>query len=349
MSEKQPKKMLIMNILDILRKYSDEEHKLSQRKIEDILRSEYNMNIDRKSVKRNLMDLINSGCDIAYEETVRRTYDPRTGKTGETVVLSDFYLVRDFTDGELRLLIDSLLFSRHISDSQRKDLIERLEGLSNIYFRSRMKHISTVADGLPASQQLFLTIETLDEAISKNRQVSLVYNRYGKDKKLHPTSAEQIINPYQMAASNGRYYLICNKDNYDNLAYYQLDHITEIQLLDTRRKSIKKLEGTESELDLPKHMNEHIYMFSGKSAAVTMRIERSMINAVVEWFGKKVDFYNESDTEINARVTVNLEAMRCWARQYLPYVKIISPTELVKQVEADIRKAAENYGIRVED
>ena len=33
---KQPKKLLILNILDILRKYSDEDHRLSQREIGEI-------------------------------------------------------------------------------------------------------------------------------------------------------------------------------------------------------------------------------------------------------------------------------------------------------------------------
>lgn len=42
MYAKQPKKLLIMNILDILRKYSDEEHRLSQREIGDLLRSRLN-------------------------------------------------------------------------------------------------------------------------------------------------------------------------------------------------------------------------------------------------------------------------------------------------------------------
>ena len=32
----QPKKMLIMNILDILKKYTDENHRLSQKEIADI-------------------------------------------------------------------------------------------------------------------------------------------------------------------------------------------------------------------------------------------------------------------------------------------------------------------------
>ena len=43
MYTKQPKKMLIINILDILRKYSDEDHRLSQKDIEDILSNDYNM------------------------------------------------------------------------------------------------------------------------------------------------------------------------------------------------------------------------------------------------------------------------------------------------------------------
>ena len=43
MYTKQPKKMLIMNILDILRKYTDEDHRLSQREIMEILEGEYDM------------------------------------------------------------------------------------------------------------------------------------------------------------------------------------------------------------------------------------------------------------------------------------------------------------------
>lgn len=38
----------------------------------------------------------------------------KTDELEENYVLSDFYLVRDFTDSELRLLIGSLLFSKHI-------------------------------------------------------------------------------------------------------------------------------------------------------------------------------------------------------------------------------------------
>ena len=57
MSDIHPKKLVILYILDILQKYTDEEHRLSQKEIQDILKREYEMTVDRKAVKRNLLNL----------------------------------------------------------------------------------------------------------------------------------------------------------------------------------------------------------------------------------------------------------------------------------------------------
>ena len=51
------KKLLVLYILDILQKYTDEEHRLSQKEILEILRKEYEMIVDRKTVRRNLLNL----------------------------------------------------------------------------------------------------------------------------------------------------------------------------------------------------------------------------------------------------------------------------------------------------
>ena len=204
-----PKKMLILNILDILRKYSDEEHRLSARDIGGKLEREYSQQADRKAIKRNLMNLIEFGYDIEYSETVR------TRQNGEEeIITSDWYLNREFIDAELRLLIDGLLFSKHIPYNQCKELIGKLEGLSNVYFKPKVKHIRTMPEQLPENRELFYTIEILDEAISAGRQVAFYYNEYGIDKKQQPkknsdgSPKEYEVSPYQMAAVNGRYYLI---------------------------------------------------------------------------------------------------------------------------------------------
>lgn len=64
MDAKQPKKLLIINILSILQKYSDENHRLSQKQITNYLQSEYQMTVDRKAVRRNLMLLLDCGYPI---------------------------------------------------------------------------------------------------------------------------------------------------------------------------------------------------------------------------------------------------------------------------------------------
>ena len=130
MPVKQPKKLLIMNILDILRKYSDEEHRLSQKDIAEILKTEYDMTADRKAIRRNILNLMDCGYNIEYSESIRMVPNPKTGVPEESYLWSDFYLERDFTDGELRLLIDSLLFSKHIPSSQCKELVGKLAGLT---------------------------------------------------------------------------------------------------------------------------------------------------------------------------------------------------------------------------
>lgn len=347
----QPKKMLVMSILDILKRYSDENHRLSQKEIEEILEREYGLAAERKAIKRNLGNLIDFGYAIEYSENVRTVPDRETGGFREEAVQSDFYLSRDFDDSELRLLIDSLLFSKHIPYSQCRRLVEKLEGLSSVYFRSRVKHIQTLPESMADNKQLFYTVDVLDEAIEKGRKVSFNYNEYHLDKKLHlrRNRAGEVItytvNPYQIAAANGRYYLIANHDAHDSVSHYRIDRIANIRLLDEPRKPAEKVAGLEQGLRLPEHMAEHLYMYAGESESVTFRFKKCITNDVFDWFGKTVLFSDETDGEVTARVTVNLAAMRRWALQYGPCVRVLGPEKLVDEIKADLAKMNEQYGI----
>lgn len=343
------KKQIIINILDILKRYTDENHRLSQKEIADILKNEYNMKIDRKSVKRNLSNLLEFGYPIEYSESIRMVPNPKTGELEESYMLSDFYLEREFSDAELRLLIDSLLFSKHIPYSQCKDLIKKLEGLSNKYFESKVKHIRTMPENKSANKQLFYTIDILDEAISKEKQVKFHYAEYGTDKKLrnrldsNGNPKEYIINPYQLIATNNRYYLICNYDKYDDLSNYRVDRITDIELLDTPAKPKREVKGSENGFDLSKHMSEHIYMFAGKSIRAQFIAEKYIISDILDYFGNNVEFSNETKEKITVTTTVNEQDMRLWAMQYALQVKVISPQSLVDDIRSDLQKAAERY------
>lgn len=341
-----PKKMLNMHILEILKNYTDQDHRLSQREIAVLLERDYQMKADRKSIKRNLTNLLEAGFDLEYSEVVR------TNKHGEQeLMLTDWYLNRDFNDAELRLLIDSVLFSKHLPYRQCRSLIQKIEGLSNIYFKSKVKHVRNLPENKIHNKQLFYNIEILDEAISKGKQVEFLYNSYGTDKKMTSRLASDgiartyTINPYQMVATNGRYYLICNYDKYDNVANYRVDRITNIKLLDSPIKPSKQVKGLEHGFDLPKHMAEHIYMFTGESKPVTFTAKNYLIGELVDWFGNDIEFSNQTEQHVTAKVQVNLQAMRCFALQYARHLTITNPPSLVEEVKQDLREAVDNYGI----
>ena len=50
------KKMLNMLILELLRKYTDEDHSLTQQEIIRLLANNYGMECDRRSVKNNMVN-----------------------------------------------------------------------------------------------------------------------------------------------------------------------------------------------------------------------------------------------------------------------------------------------------
>ena len=148
-----------------------------------------------------------------------------------------------------------------------------------------------------------------------------------------------------MAAANGRYYLIGNNACYEDLSNFRLDRITKIRLLDTPAKPIRQVEGMKNGLDLPKHMAEHVYMFSGESVPVTFRMKKAVLNDVIDWFGTEIAFYDETEEEVTARVTVNRSAMRYWAQQYCRFIRILTPTDLAQTVKEDLQKALKNYEV----
>ncbi len=347
---KQPKKLLILNILDILRKYSDEDHRLSQKDIAEILKTEYDMTADRKAIRRNIMNLMDCGYNIEYSESIRMVPNAKTGEQEESYLWSDFYLERGFTDGELRLLIDSLLFSKHIPYSQCKELVGKLEGLSNVYFRSRVKHIARLPEDKTDNKQLFLNIELLDEAISRGRKVSFKYLEYGTDKQPHirkradGTERVYIISPYQMAAKEGKYYLICNYDKFDNISNYRLDRITELKVLTEPVKPFEQLKWANGRtLDLATYMKEHPYMYASDNVWAVFRVVKTRVSDVIDLFGTDVTFADEDVSCVTVTAFTNEMAMEQFAMNFAPDVTVLEPKRLRERVKEILRQALEKY------
>ena len=172
------KKMMNICILEILRKYTDSEHTMDQKDIIKKLETEYGMKVDRKSVKSNLMNLVDFGYNLECTEIEREN------KNGETEILTkDWYYNHEFDDAELRMLIDSILFSKTIPRNQAQELIEKIKGLSNVYFSAKVQHVCNLP-GLSHTdnRQTMLNVEMIDDAIReyKGEEIHIIDFGCGK-------------------------------------------------------------------------------------------------------------------------------------------------------------------------
>ncbi len=365
------KKLVVMYIFEILKKHTDRNHKLNQNEISDILKKEFSITVERKAIHKYLMELAEwldrdmkeLGYTLCWSERVRMVpvKDPKTQKfqmnsqTGErilvpNIMMYDFYLERPFEDGELRLLADSLLFSPHVSHEQCKLLAEKLSGLSSIYFKPYVRHISSLPNNNIDSNGIFTNIEILDEAIHKEHKVSFKYMEYGLDKKKRAKKDADgkdkiyVVSPYQMAANEGKYYLICNNDKFNDISNFRIDRIKAVKILDEPVKPFGDLQWAAGKrLDLAAYMKEHIYMYSSDSVTVRFKAVHNMIGDIVEIFGQDVRFVDKDDTYVTAVTKTNELAMLQFVKRHTPDVVLLEPQRLRDKVKDELEKGLRKY------
>ena len=321
------KKLYILYILEILKKYSDAEHKLKQQDIIKYMEKDYGAVCDRKTISRNITDLMDAGYEVEHD------------------VGGYYFAGRPFEDSELRLLIDSILASGYIPKKQANDLVDRLINLSSNHFKKRVRHIYSL-DNLERAERndLFWNLECIGESIEENRKIAFYYNKFGDDKKLHRTTENKhVVNPYYITIANGRYYLVGNNDKYDDITHFRLERISDVEILKEIRKPKEKIWDFKDGQGLSKHMLEHVYMFSGPSVHVILKVTPDGINDVIDWLGRDVGIRKEGDFLLVDTVT-NKQAMKYWAVQFGEKVEVLEPADLRESISRMVSQLHEKYG-----
>lgn len=323
----EPKKLALIRIWQIFKEYSDYDHPLTQEDISRHLENEYGIVIERKAISRNLSLLKEAGIEI----------ESRRGGC--------YLECRDFEDSELHMLIDGVLSSKHITAKHSKDLIDRLCGLSNKYFRASVRHIHSVNDWSKTDNQaLFYNIELVDTAIEQKLRIAYDYNKIGIDKKLKKSSY-QVVSPYQMILHNQRYYLMAYSEYWGNMVFHRLDRITNMKLTEEKATDLQTIPGYKNGIDYKKLSSSMPYMFSDEPERIDFVADVGIVDQIIDWFGNDIRITKNSDDEkkINVSVVASPNAMEHWAMQYINHVVIVSPESLRIRVKEALEDGLKKY------
>ena len=335
----EPKKASVLRVLQILARYSDEKHRLTLKEIGEKLYSEYGITLERKAVKRTILllqELLDNFTPLDKSHlSVSIEYDERHGA---------YMSERLFEESELRLLIDSVLASKHIGVKYTKDLIEKLCLFSNKYFRSHIKHVNMVNDwNKSENKDLFSNISYIDEAIEKGCKIKFDYYKYGTDGKLYKSSTH-IASPYQMILHNQRYYLMFLSETWGNVSYWRIDKMKEMTILENDPiVPLTSIKGNERGIDYKKFSSSLPYLYSDEIKPVEFIADKGIIDQVVDWFGSGAKMFKLPDDKVRVKLNASIDAMEYWAMQYIKHVEIVRPEELRNRIKANIEDAKTKY------
>ena len=220
-SEKQKQKLLVL--LDILKKYSDNEHGVTLSQISEKLEEE-----GIKSERKSLYDDLRTLKDYGYEIQGAR----KNGKYYYSLI------EREFDLPELKLLVDAVQVSKFISEKRSNELIRKIEGLASKYQATKLQRQVYVANRLKTNyESVYYNIDDINIAINNNNKIKFEYYEWTLKGKmeLRPNGIKKDISPWALTWDDENYYMVAFDGESQTIKHYRVDKMRKIQIVNELR------------------------------------------------------------------------------------------------------------------
>lgn len=348
------KKMLPMILLRVLWEHADANHGITMEQICYYV-SEYfeaSYQTDRgleKLISKNIKQLNDffeeTNWCMKENEPMEIVCESAPNLLKERGYIKKYYIKgRLFSDTELRLLCDGVLFSKGIAGKQAGGMIKKLKKLSSKYFGKTFELIRyTDVVKRTNNEMLFRILHILGNAILKKRKVSFLYKRTKRSE-----GKKAVVSPYFLVISAGHYYLLCNYEGKEDIARYRIDRMEEIVILE--QEVIKKLELLNSipqPFQLFEYMEEHPRMSFEKPVDVTLLVEAQMLDAVEEEF-HLVRAPEMKDGKYMVRIRSSKSSICNWIINVTEYIKIeyVSDKSVIELLLNRANQVIDTYDIK---
>ena len=327
MAKSSNQKLKLLYLLKMLEENTDEENAMSINTMIGEL-ERYGVSAERKSIYDDLEALKHYGLDIASKKS----------KTTEYYVAS-----RLFELPELKLLVDAVQCSKFVTHKKNNELIKKIESLASyrqaqslqrqVYVSNRVKTIN---------ESIYYNVDRLHAAIAENKKVSFKYFDYDvkKEKVFRKSGEKYSVSPYVLSWDDENYYLITFSSKYNDFTHYRVDRMTDIDLIDEERDPLPE----KKHFDIAEYTKKVFNMFGGEEVLVQLQLDNSLVNAVIDRFGKDVVIGRIDDSNFYVWIKVAVsQTFFAWISQFGSKVKILSPDIVIEKYKRSIQEILSLY------
>ena len=323
-TDTQNLKLLYMK--DFFEEKTDEDHPAKAPEIIEYLH-QHGVDVERKAIYPGVRALESYGL-------VLKDPDKDRNKT--------YYLrERDFEPSEVKLILDSVASSKFLSEKKSLELMKKLKKLVNVHHRHELDRQVKVAGRVKSMNES--TINNLDHihnAVTANKTLKFKYFHYNVKKEQEFTREGKYyeVSPWVVIYDNSNYYLLAYVD--DDIRTFRVDRMKSVHTGENERQGKEQFES----FDLGKYTKQTFGMFSGKEEKVDMVFHNSLIDTVIDKFGKDVWIMPVDDHHFKATATVAVSSQFFgWIFGLGGKVTIVGPDPVVKQMKDMLGKVSERY------
>ena len=311
MAKSDNQKLKIFYILDYLQQNSHQDHPVRASELISVLERRYNIACERKTVYSDIAALQNYGVDIVAVP----------GKNGGYYIAS-----RNFELPELKLLINAVLSSRFLTEKKSRELIEKLCQQCSVHDARLMRRDVLVSGRVKSmNETIYYNVDAIQDAIGQNKDISFRYFDWGMDGKRKYREKDYTASPYGLCQDNENCYLLALSPRH-GITSYRVDRMAEIRTLDADRTPCPELTGKA----LTEHANRLFQMYSGEETTVKLRFHKSLVNVVIDRFGRETMLIPDGEEHFVFTVNVAVSPMfLSWIIGFGAKAKVLHPASVV--------------------
>ncbi len=323
------KSISILLVLNTLREYSDENHALTQADIIEKISANYDILLDRRTIKKYISILQSMGYDINQKS-----------RKGGVYLLS-----RELDRSQVQFLIDAIFSSKNITGKQAKKLSSALYGMLSKYQRKKFSYLyKSESVNRNNDSDFFLNIEIINEAIEKKKKITFQYADYdekGKEIFRYDNHVYE-VSPYFLVNNFGKYYLLCNSGKYSGFTNYRVDYLRNVKM-STLPLTPKEKILPDGKFNIYDYLNEHVYIFGGVvSDCKVLVLDKKAIAYIKDWFGKNAEIERTNDTTI-ASFQCDEMAFYYWCLQYGDNIEVLEPQSVKERLAEAYHRISDRY------
>ena len=324
MPKSDNQKLKILYILDYLQRNSHVDHPIRATELISML-EQRNIQCERKTVYSDIAALQDYGVDIVSTP----------GKNGGYYIAS-----RNFELPELKLLIDAVQSSRFLTERKSRELIEKLCKECSVHEAKLVRRDVLVSGRVKSmNETIYYNVDAIQEAIGANRQITFRYFDWNLDGTRKYRDRDYTASPYGLCQDNENCYLLAYSDRH-GITSYRVDRMAEISPTEEVRVPCPELTGK----NLVEHANRLFQMYSGESTQVKLRFHRSLINVVVDRFGRDVLLIPDGEYHFVFTVNVAISPIfLSWIIGFGSKAKVLHPQSVADQCRDLCREVLNQY------